>query len=160
MSVHIRSFVQPDQTSLAQAIDTVCAEGRWMSTPRFQPTPAWSHALKAPACTRHLLLVVEMGERIVGWCRLFPVGKCNGAGHKVELGIGLLPECRNRGIGKALVGQALDWAATVAIEQVTLGVRVSNPRAMHLFESCGFTATGHKDGDWVERVCQSLPSGK
>jgi GNAT superfamily N-acetyltransferase len=153
----IRPFVPPDRPPLEAAINAVCAEGRWMSTPCFRPTPAWTHALEAPTCSRHLLLVAENEGQIAGWCRLFPLSGCNGHANEVELGIGLLPEYRGHGLGRALVNHALDWAATAGMERVTLLTRADNLRAMHLFERCEFIVTNHGPDGWIEMVRQPLP---
>ena len=126
MDAVIRPFSPSDEVLLRKAIDAVCAEGRWMSTLRFQPTPAWVHALETPTCPDHLLLVAEDGGRIVGWCRLFLLSRCNGHNNEVELGIGLLPEYRGRGLGRTLVGQALNWATAVSVKRVTLTTRADN----------------------------------
>lgn len=152
-----RSFVEPDRAALVKAIDAVCAEGDWMNTSCFQPTEAWNHALEAPACSHHLLLVAEDEGLVVGWCRLFPVAGCSGSTREAELGIGLRMEYRERGLGKALVNQALDWAATTGTTCVTLTTRVDNFRAIHLFENCGFTAMHRETDSWIKMICQSLP---
>ena len=130
-----------------------------MSTPCFQPTPAWSHALEAPACPRHLLLVTEDEEHIVGWCRLFPIGGRNCSVGKAELGIGLLTEYREHGLGSTLVNRALDWAAITGVRHTTLTTRVDNCRAIRLFESCGFKATRREMDGWIEMTRQTLSRG-
>jgi ribosomal protein S18 acetylase RimI-like enzyme len=139
---------------LREAIDAVCAEGRWMSTSQFEPTPVWTHALEKPNCPRHLLLVAEDENRIVGWCRLFPLSKCDGHASEAELGIGLLPEYRERGLGRTLVQQAIDWAAKTGVTHVALTVRVDNFRAIHLFEGCGLMVTDHGTDGWTKMICQ------
>jgi RimJ/RimL family protein N-acetyltransferase len=157
VSAIIRPFALPDEAFLREVVNAVCAEGRWMSTPRFEPTPAWTHALEAPAWLRYLLLVVADKGRIVGWCRLFPSPECNGQASEGELGIGLLPEYRGRGLGGALIGQTFGWAGAIGMERVALTTRVNNFRAIHLFERCGFIPTGREVDGWMEMACQ-LPS--
>jgi RimJ/RimL family protein N-acetyltransferase len=137
----IRPFAPGDLTGLTAAIDAVCGEGRWMSTRRFEPTPAWEHALGWPRCSRHLLLVAEIERTIVGWCRLFPTGPCNGFQPEVSLGIGVLQSYRDQGIGTSLVHQALRWASSSGMWSVTLSTRTNNARAIHVFEKCEFRVT-------------------
>lgn len=156
MSAVVRPFALPDRASLEEAINAVCAEGRWMSTPRFQPTPAWAHALNASACPRHLLLLVEDAGRIVGWCRLFSSVGCDGYAREAELGIGLLPEYRECGLGRAMVGQALNWAAKKGVQRVMLTTRGDNSRAIHLFDACGFRVVNQAVDGWTKMVCQPL----
>lgn len=150
MSGVIRPFAAGDQANLIAVIDAVCGEGCWMSTRRFEPNPTWTHALTRPGCLRHLLLVVEVEEIVIGWCRLFPACLCNGSPSEMRLGIGLLQPYRDRGIGTALVHKALHWASLVEVPKVTLLTRPDNARAIHVFEKCGFGTTGHISGNLLE----------
>jgi len=135
ISYNIRPYAAPDSGSLIAAINAVCGEGRWMSTPCYQPTPAWRHALDTPACPTHSLVIVEDNSRIVGWCRTFPD---DGRNRQAELGIGLLPAYRNRGVGTYLVRQSLAWAKNVGLNQVVLTATVDNSRALRVFKKCRF----------------------
>lgn len=133
----LRPFIPTDLADLVAAINAVCAEGRWMSTSRFQPTPGWRHALESPTCPHHRLLVVQDKSCIVGWCRLLPTTCAVGA-TEAELGIGLLPMYRDRGLGTGLVRLALTWAGAAGFQRVWLTARADNTRAVHVFTRCGF----------------------
>ena len=141
-----RSYQARDKSTLEAVINALCAEGCWMRTTRFEPTPAWEHALTEPDCSCHLLLVAHNGERPVGWCRLFPTA----APGEVELGIGLLPPHRDRGIGTAMVQRSLRWAGEQSLTRLTLTTRDDNHRAIHVFQKCGFSPTGRREGEWIE----------
>ncbi len=134
MNIRLRPYTPADRIPLVEVIDAVCAGCAWMSTRRFQPTFAWLHALDEPTCPRHLLLVAE-NSHTVGWCRLLSESEAQTA---IELGIGLLPEYRGRGIGTALVQSALRWAVGAGYRRVTLDVHSDNAPARRLFERCGF----------------------
>jgi ribosomal protein S18 acetylase RimI-like enzyme len=133
-----------DQNSLIGTINAVCAGGM-MRTPRFEPTPAWEHALARPDCPCHLLLVAVEGTNITGWCRLFPTDE--GA---LELGIGVLGQYRRRGLGRALLGAALEWASARGMP-VVLETRTDNTPAIRLFTRSGFRVVGQGDGHWQMR---------
>ncbi len=150
--MNVRRFVRSDRASLEEAINAVCAEGRWMSTSSFQPTPAWRHALEQPNCSNHCLLVAEEKGHIVGWCRVLPAA-CKGEVTKAELGIGLLPDYRNRGLGTVLVQRVLDWARETGLERLWLRTREDNTRARRVFARCGFFACGKSDG-WIRMIRQ------
>jgi RimJ/RimL family protein N-acetyltransferase len=152
MNAHIRRFTPSDRASLEKAINIVCAEGRWMSTSHFQPTPGWRHALEEPTCSRHCLLVVEDQDRIVGWCRVFPE-TCEGAVKEAELGVGLVTSYRNHGLGAALVRHALNWAGEADLHHVWLNTREDNARARRVFARCAFRPAGIS-GDWIKMVYQ------
>ncbi|HIP96934.1 MAG TPA: GNAT family N-acetyltransferase [Anaerolineae bacterium] len=141
MNVVVRPYRRTDRPRLEQTIDVVCAEGM-MRTSRFEPTPTWLHALEVLDCPCHLLLVASKGERVVGWCRLFPAGGCE----ELELGIGVLGAYRRQGVGKALLSTALEWADGRGTE-IVLRTRLDNHSAIHLFNHhCGFRATNRGNG--------------
>ena len=117
-----------------------------MRTTRFEPTPAWEHALAEPDCPCHLLLVAHDEERPVGWCRLFPTGVPGEA----KVGIGLLPPYRDHGMGTRMLQQSLAWACWQNLARLTLTTRDDNQRAIHVFEKCGFSPTGRSEGKWIE----------
>lgn len=148
----IRPYHQPDYTSLLTTIDAVCTDSPYMLTPRFEPTPPWEHALRDPHCARHLLLVAEDNGQIVGWCRLFPLALCNGSTPQLELGIGLLPEARGRGIGTGLAERAIHWAQDRGIDQLVLTVNSKNFRAIHFFKQLGFAITCKRSDSQVEMI--------
>ncbi len=129
---------------MRRTINDVCAEGM-MVTPSFQPTPLWEHALEGQDCPHHLLLVAEVGEQVVGWCRLFPPD-CGRLASSVELGIGVAAPWRRQGVGRTLIAQALDWACRRGLE-VTLTTRSDNGPARRLFEEAGFTIDGCSGND-------------
>ncbi|MCX7838315.1 MAG: GNAT family N-acetyltransferase [Anaerolineae bacterium] len=145
----IRPYTLSDRMSLLETINSVCAEGRWMETQRYEPTPAWEHALATPDCTCHLLLVVDDGSRIVGWCRVFPGNVSN---LEAGLGIGLLPEYRSRGIGTILVQKSIDWARECGLHQIRLRVRYDNVYALRLFAKVGFVSVSQSENVWLEMV--------
>jgi RimJ/RimL family protein N-acetyltransferase len=147
-------FTPYDVPGLILAINTVCAEGRWMHTLRFEPTPAWEHALHDADCPEHLLLVVEDAARIVGWCRTFPTSCQNGSSMQASLGIGLVPAFRDRGIGTALVRASLDWARGAGLARITLTTRPDNQRALHVFDKCGFAPTGNGQDGTIEMAVE------
>jgi ribosomal protein S18 acetylase RimI-like enzyme len=134
-----------DQNSLIGTINAVCAGGM-MRTPRFEPTPAWEHALARPDCPCHLLLVAVEGATVVGWCRLFPTD----ANGEAELGIGVVASHRRRGLGRALLGAALEWASARGMP-VVLETRTDNTLAIRLFTRSGFRVVGQGDGHWQMR---------
>lgn len=147
----LRPYRVSDQVSLIEAINAVCAEGRWMATPHFTAPPAWRHALAEPMCPYHSLLVAVDGEHVAGWCRVFPETGLPAAG---ELGIGLLAPYRNRGLGAALMRQSLAWADRAGLEQLLLTTRLDNSRALHLFRQCGFQPLHPVPTDRIRMACR------
>ena len=152
MSLRIRRFAPGDRASLVQVIDEVCGEGRWMRTSRFEPTPAWAHALDDTVCRDHLLLVAVDGGRVVGWCRTFPAA-CAREEETASLGIGLLRAYRDQGLGTRMVARSLDWARAQGLRAVALTTTPDNARAIRVFTHCGFALTGLEQEGAVEMIC-------
>ncbi|GEM_PF-630825 len=151
MKVILRSYALSDRTGLIRAINAVCGEGLWMSTSRFEPTPAWEHALADPNCGCHLLLLAVGTNAPVGWCRVFREPDVQGT--VASLGIGLLPIYRDRGIGTQMAQKALAWAWSADVERVVLRTRRDNHRAVRVFSRCGFYVTDEAGEGWVEMAC-------
>jgi len=117
-----------------------------MRTSRFEPTPAWEHALANPDCPCHLLLVAVDKSRIIGWCRVFPSGE----GREGEVGLGLLAPYRNRGLGTRMLRQAIEWAGEHQFTRLKLTTRADNGQAIRVFRRCGFVVTASVQGGWLE----------
>lgn len=74
--------------------------------------------------------------------------------HQALIGMGLVEAWRGRGVGRALLTAAIDWAREhPSIEMLTLGVYEENAPAVHLYTSLGFETYGrlpralkHADG--------------
>jgi ribosomal protein S18 acetylase RimI-like enzyme len=58
---------------------------------------------------------------------------------------------RRQGVGRALLGQAIDWAAaTGAIRKLSLAVFADNAAAITLYRSFGFVDEGRRIGEYRE----------
>lgn len=154
----IRPYVAVDCTSLIAAIDQVCADTHFMATRRFEPTPAWDHALRQPTCPCHLLLVAAIGSQVIGWCRLFPTMDVGSPA--VDLGIGVLAPARGRGIGSALLRRAQGWAWSQGLSAITLTTHPDNGGAIRFFRRCGFAPLLATDAHTLPMrwVVQPLPA--
>ncbi len=63
-------------------------------------------------------------------------------GHRGDLGISVLKEYWNKGIGSRLLSEIIDFAKTNSIEIIDLQVRSDNAAAIHLYEKFGFKKIG------------------
>jgi len=163
LQMTIRPYVTLDREGLLDLINQLCAEGRWMYTNEFIPTPMWLHALTEPTCHCHLLLVVYASDiQLVGWCNLLPSEKAAG---EVVLGMGLASAYREQGIGSAMLEAALVWAHQASVTKISLLVRSDNQRAKHLYQKFDFTLLGNSEpplsalGEWLamERMAPFVP---
>ena len=155
MKLLIRPFGTSDRLSLRDAIDDVCRECEWMATTRFQPTPAWEYALAHPNCESYRLFVAQAADRVIGWCRLFPVNSGSNS-VQAELGIGLLKEYRYQGWGAALLDETLKRVDRTGWIQVTLSVHPDNIVACRLFWNYGFDTVGPAPNDAISMMLRCV----
>jgi RimJ/RimL family protein N-acetyltransferase len=109
-----------------------------------------------------ILLVVEDGGRIIG------VLNCKGGTrkanrHATTLGISLLKDWRNQGIGHELMTRAIEWAkGTGIVTRIELSVFARNARAIHLYEKLGFVREGYchrvfyQNGEYIDTLIMAL----
>ncbi|HEX8499225.1 MAG TPA: ribosomal protein S18-alanine N-acetyltransferase [Pyrinomonadaceae bacterium] len=66
--------------------------------------------------------------------------------------LGVWPESRRRGVGAALLGAALDFAARCGAREAVLEVRAGNLPARALYERFGFAVVGERRNYYKEPV--------
>ena len=150
-SVLIRHAEPADAGALVQLARAVSAEPEgWLIT-----TKDWRSAgderryLKAIRRYEHAaVFVAEADGRIVG--RL-SVGRDQhpASPHVADLGLMVAPSHRRRGIGRALLETAVDWARGAGIAKLELHVFPWNEPAIALYESFGFEREGFRKGHYL-----------
>lgn len=86
--------------------------------------------------------------------------------HIADLGIMVAAASRRRGVGRALMEAAADWAGSVGITKLQLHVFPHNPAAIALYEQLGYEREGlrrahfPRDGEPVDVVLMALVLGE
>jgi RimJ/RimL family protein N-acetyltransferase len=94
------------------------------------------------------LFVADEGGRVVG--RLSLVRDAHPASrHVADLGLMVAVDCRRRGIGSALLREAVDWAARSGVRKLELHVFPWNDGAIALYRAFGFEQEGLRRGHFV-----------
>jgi RimJ/RimL family protein N-acetyltransferase len=156
----LRPAVEGDATSLIRATDSIAREQLYFTRSRFEADTQKERTFITRARQEgNLFLVALHGNVVVGWVTLFRA-QAEFRRHTAQLGMGIIREYREVGLGTALIDYALNWAAENQIEKVNLGVRVSNERAIALYAKFGFQREAYhvrdiKDGqgrydDYIE----------
>ena len=91
--------------------------------------------------------VAADGRRVTGYA---VTGRAGGRGYLQRLAVS--PEAWGRGIGRALVVDALQWLRRRGADDVVVNTQVGNERALHLYEQLGF----HREPDGLVVLGRSL----
>ena len=160
MSITIRPAKPEDAAALVALGDAVGREeGGWLLNSNGWRTVAeerrYLRALKRYADAA--VYVVEDGGAIVG--RLSLARDPNPASrHVADLGLMVAATHRRRGIGRALLDQAVAWARAADVRKLELHVFPWNEPAIVLYERFGFEREGlrrehySRDGEYLDAV--------
>ena len=108
---------------------------------------------------RRIMLAAFDGDRIVGNVAISPAGERYKIRHRANLGIAIVQEYCNCGLGSILMREAITFAGEAGYEQVELGVFADNEPALRLYHKCGFWDTGRiprafhlPDGSYIDEI--------
>jgi RimJ/RimL family protein N-acetyltransferase len=156
---HIRSARPKDARGVISAIDTVAAEGIFLATDCYVPTPTWERIIYRPSdAPLDLLLIAEINDRVIAWCRLFRSEFGNKSFHVAEIGYGILKAYRGYGIGTELIQQTLLWAQSQGYCKLIISVFSNNIRSLQVLKKLGFLITGVRNqqyrvgNDYVDEI--------
>ena len=149
--IAIRAAEPGDAQALVQLAGEVGGEeGAWLLT-----TAEWRSVAEERrylrAVRRHpdaAVYVAEEGQQIVGRLSLardvHPSSR-----HVADLGLMVAASHRRRGVGRALLEQAVDWARGAEVTKLELHVFPWNTPALSLYESFGFEREGLRKGHYL-----------
>ena len=158
--IRIRSAVAGDAHALVELAGEVGSEdGAWLLT-----TEAWRSVADERRYLKAVrghpdaaVFLVEDGVAIVGRLSLardiHPASR-----HVADLGLMVAASHRRRGIGRALLEQAVRWAQSAGVSKLELHVFTWNEPAIALYEAFGFEREGlrrghyRRDGEPVDAV--------
>lgn len=87
-------------------------------------------------------LVAELDGQLAGELTIKGVSPRRALAHVATLGLSVRAPFRRRGVGRALMTEALAWAPTAGYTRVELQVYARHTAAIALYESCGFEREG------------------
>jgi len=137
----IRKATVADVDAIERNINAVCNEGIYLVPSYFAMPERWRRILAVGGDLHNdLIVVAETDGRVVGHGRMFTTSGTSA--HVADLGMALIAEYRNQGIGTRMIAYLLDWARYEGLHKVTLGVFASNQQAIHVYEKFGFIVEG------------------
>ena len=160
MTIEIRHARPEDAATLVQLGTAVGREeGAWLlNTNGWRSVTEERRYLRALKRYPHAaVFVAEEDGRLVG--RLSLARDNHPSSHHVaDLGLMIAASHRRRGIGRALLEQALAWARDAGVRKLELHVFPWNEPAIALYEGFGFEREGlrrghyRRDGEYVDAI--------
>jgi RimJ/RimL family protein N-acetyltransferase len=129
--------------SFCECLDAVSRERRYLAFLEARPLPAIREFVLNNLRAGNPQFVALKDGRVIGWCDVCRMDRPVYA-HVGVLGMGILKESREQGIGRQLILTTLERARQSGFERVELTVYASNQRAIRLYESIGFVPEGIK----------------
>ncbi len=144
--IRVRRAVPGDAPALVALAEAIGREdGRWiLASERWRSVGDERRFLRGvQSHADAAVYVAEDDGRVVGRLSLardpHPASR-----HVADLGLMVAAEHRRRGVGKALLGEAVAWSRSVGIRKLELHVFPWNEPALKLYESFGFEREGYR----------------
>lgn len=140
MAIQVRRATGDDVAAIVALQEAVAAELKWIAArPGADPSAMATHYQAVLEAKRRALFVVPSESAIVGVLSIevAPYGVA-------DFGMFVDESQRGRGLGRALLSAALDWARDKGAHKVTLECWPHNVAAITLYEKFGFVVEGRK----------------
>jgi putative acetyltransferase len=145
----IREARPSDVRSYLECYREVMKEGRYIRTEDVRHRPRWWVKRFRSSWTDDEANLVAVAEADTGWVigslgvsrEEHPVNR-----HVASLGMMVARGWRGRGIGSALMTEAIRWAEQMGVEKLALSVYPDNAPALALYAKFGFVEEGRMTG--------------
>ena len=160
LEVTVRRATAADADAVVAMLVEVAGEGRWIATEApVDVEQRRRRLLEDVEREDAIVLVAEAGGRPVG-----ELGLHLARYGVADLGMAVAAGWRGRGIGSALLAEAIDQARTAGAHKVALQVWPHNAAAIALYERFGFQREGYltrhyrrRSGELWDAVVMGLP---
>lgn len=142
--IEIRIALPKDADQMFKGFQMVVEEGLWLPTLSVNADVSdWVNWISKTLRTRETLLIATVGGKYAGHLSLQPE-EWNASQHVAKLGIIILKEYRNIGIGRALMLCAEEVAVDQDYEKIILSTFKDNVAALALYKSLGYRVVGQR----------------
>jgi len=140
--VEVRPARPRDAASFLELLRDVVAEGTWIRTEHVVRSEREMRRLfRRSVSPSAAFLVAAEGERVIGWLSISREEQ-RAVRHVATFGMGVAADRRGRGVGSALLAEALAWARRMGVEKVELTVYPRNVAGAALYRAFGFVDEG------------------
>lgn len=141
MTVSIVPIAEQHIAGFHKAVDIVSRERKYLAFLEGPPLEQAREFVLNNIAKGYPQLVAMAGGHVVGWCDIIPNNRPVHA-HCGTLGMGVLPDFRGQGIGKALIADTIEAAGQFGLVRIELHVYAGNVVAKALYEKLGFQHEG------------------
>jgi GNAT superfamily N-acetyltransferase len=113
------------------------ARSEFVASPQAPSEQELARDLQVGAQRDCVHLVAKNAQRVIAWAHI-ERNKGISVEHRGNLGMGVLPQYRGRGLGKRSITNCIAAANVCGIDRIELAVRSDNRRALSLYCSVGF----------------------
>jgi ribosomal protein S18 acetylase RimI-like enzyme len=149
----VRPGRRGDARSFLELWRAVVAEGIYVRTDVVTHGVAFYRRqfFRRPWTRDQASIVAVAGDRVIGH---LTVSREEGSStrHVASLGMTVAPDWRGKGVGSALLAEAIRWAGEVGVEKLALSVYPHNERALSLYRKFGFREEGRLTGHSRKRI--------
>lgn len=137
-----------DARGLRDLTRKVASEGRWVRPQFARPVSEFRRRARRSWTSDGAYLVAVVDGEVVGSLGLVRETHAS-TRHVASFGLIVAENHRGRGIGKALLGQAIRWAESMGVRKLELAVYPDNEAALALYRAFGFVEEGRLRGHSV-----------
>ena len=111
-------------------------------------------------------LVAVLDGKVVGYVGYTHPTPLSTNKHVYDINIAVHPNYQGKGVGRRLIGVVKEFASQNGIHKLSLRVLATNPKAIRLYESCGFQIQGRLvqefllKGTYVDDILMWCPVDK
>ncbi|MFM8998790.1 MAG: N-acetyltransferase family protein [Actinomycetota bacterium] len=141
----VRAARPGDARGMRDLVSAVAREGRFIRRTEAEPLVVYRRRARRSWTDDGAELVAVDADGVLGGVRivreLHPATR-----HVASFGLLVRAEHRGRGIGRALLAEAIRWAEHVGVRKLELAVYPDNDAAIALYRACGFVEEGRLRG--------------
>ena len=142
----MRPATPKDAASFLELWTSIVAERRFVRSETVRHSRRYyRRSFRNPLTKDEAELMAVHGKRVVGHLHVArednPVTR-----HVASLGMAVAKEWRGRGVGSALMAEAIRWAREAGVEKLALSVYPDNDAARALYRKFGFQEEGRLTG--------------